>query len=176
MVADRHDVHGDSRLNLLRQIDGKAELLDARTFTDQRLGSLLLDGGRLFASAQRQWWSWAGRVGGDEPAPSWEQTSDRLVIMDVQSGSLAPLYDQPIRTYGVSLMGVHDGNLFLQLPGDGVLVADVANPAQPRGLRFLRTLGHATHIEFAGQETYVASGNFGVFHFDLGAPSAIPIE
>jgi len=52
---DRTEWHGDTRLNLLRQIDGNlAELLDARTFTDLSVGSFVIDGGRLFVTAQNQ--------------------------------------------------------------------------------------------------------------------------
>jgi hypothetical protein len=93
--------------------------------------------------------------------------------------------------YNVQLMGTNQGKLFVNLAGsgspyyydgsygygggDGILVVDVSTPAAPRGVRFLRTLGFATHIEFFGDDAYVASGYFGLSHLSLAAPPAIPV-
>jgi hypothetical protein len=63
--------------------------------------------------------------------------------------------------------------LFLNLAGDGVLLIDVADPAHPSGVRFVRTLGWASHIDFVGNDGYVAAGNFGSFDIDLGAPATL---
>jgi len=99
------------------------------------------------------------------------------MIFDLSGGTFGTVYDQPTRTYGVRLMGMHQGRLFVHLPGDGVLVANVADPARPHGTRFLRTLGYsATHIEFAGDDAYVASGNYGSFNLNLRAPAVIPLD
>ena len=100
-------------------------------------------------------------------------TSDRLMTFDLSRRTLSTTFDQPIRTSYSQLMGLRDHHLFLNLSGDGVLLIDVANPAQPTGMRFVRTLGWASHIDFAGSDAYVASGNFGVFDIDLGAAAAI---
>ena len=43
-------------------------------------------------------------------------------------------------------------------------------------MKFLRTLGFATHIEFFGKDVYVAAGHFGLFHLDLAAAPEIPAE
>jgi hypothetical protein len=171
---DHTEWHADTRLNFLRQADGHALLLDARTFADVGLSSLVVDGTRLFVAAQNQyyWWGYAAEMSADPP--TWESTSDRLIALDLSRGTLATVYDQPMRTYGVQLMGMHQGDLFISLPGDGVLVADVSDAAHPVGTRFLRTLGWANHIEFARDDAYVASGNFGVFDLNLRAPAAIP--
>jgi hypothetical protein len=161
----------DSRLNLLREVPGgagKATLLDTRTFPDVYLKAMVLGGGKLFVGTALQSWWWGPQPSGD--TRTWEQTSDRLMIIDVASGKLAPVYDQPLRAYNSQLMGYQDGNLFLSITGDGVLVTDVSDPARPRARRFMRTLGWGTHIEFAGDHAYVPSGNFGVFELDLKAP------
>jgi hypothetical protein len=55
-------------------------------------------------------------------------------------------------------------------------VIDISNASAPRGVRFLRTLGFATHLEFFGDDVYVASGYFGLFHMNLNAPADLPTE
>jgi len=113
------------------------------------------------------------------------------MIFDLAANKLALAYDKPTRMYNVQLMGTHQGKLFVNLAGsgspyyydgyygygggDGILVVDVSAPAAPRGVTFLRTLGFATHIEFFGDDVYVASGYFGLSHLSLTAPPAIPI-
>jgi hypothetical protein len=173
---DRSEWHGDTRLNLLKQWNSLAELTATRTFEDMNLSSFVIDNGRLFVSGQNlyYWTGYADLMAANPP--TWESTSDRLMIFDVSAGKLNGLYDQPTRTYGVQLMGMHQGRLFVSLPGDGVLAANVADPARPQGIKFLRTLGWASGIEFSGNDAYVASGSFGVFHMDLTRPSTIPVH
>lgn len=178
---DHTEWHGDTRLNLLRQIGspgggGPAALLDARTFLDQNLSSFTIDGDRMFVVAQNQYYWWGYATARAANPPTWESTTDHLMSFDLSGGTLATVYDRPTRTYGTQLMGVHQGKLFVSLPGDGILLADVANPAQPRGVRFLRTLGWQSHVEFANDDVYVAAGNFGVFNLSLRAPSVLPLD
>ena len=71
-------------------------------------------------------------------------------------------------------MGTYKGQLFVNLPGDGILVVDLTNPAKPFGRQFLRTLGYATQIEFVGDEAYVPAGYFGVYRLPLASPSFLP--
>jgi len=170
---DHDEWHGDTRINLLRQSGAQAELLDDHTFADLGVSSLIVDGTNLFVDAQRQyyWWGYADLRAADPP--TWESTSDRLMTFDLSQRTLRTTFDQPIRTTYSQLMGLHDRHLFLSLPGDGVLLIDVSNPAQPAGTRFVRTLGWASHIDFAGNDAYVASGNFGVFDIDLTAPPVL---
>ena len=49
----------------------------------------------------------------------------------------------------------------------------MSDPAQPSGQQFMRTLGWASHIEFAANSAYVAAGHFGVFEMKLSAPASI---
>ncbi len=122
--------------------------------------------------------------------PGWETTSDRLMIFDLSDSQLALVYDEPTRMYNMQLMAAHEGKLFVNLGGnagyydpyggagggDGILVVDVSNSQAPKGIKFLRTLGFATHLEFFGNDVYVAAGHFGLFHLDLAAAPAIPAE
>ena len=197
----------DYRLSLLRRIDlgGRpaAELLDSRVLTNLYPAALLVEGDKLLMNGRpQQNYYWGGAVaepgvavsgtGSTQPLPSWETTSDRLMIFDMSQNRLTSTYDQPTRMYNVQLMGTHQGRLFVNLAGggrgyspwggygqsggDGILVIDIQNPAAPYGVKFLRTLGYATHIEFFGSDVYVASGHFGLFHMNLLAPSDLPIE
>jgi hypothetical protein len=94
------------------------------------------------------------------------------MAFDLSGKKLDLVYDQSTAMYNVQLMGVHDGRLFVNLSGDGILIIDVTDAAHPVGQRFERTLGWATSIEFAGEDAYVGSGFFGTTHLDLrGLPS-----
>jgi hypothetical protein len=181
-----------SRLSLLREIslNGQvaAELMDARTFTDLGLASLVVDGERLFVNGQRSWGGYYGGpaggdvvVGGGAVAPGGGSTpaakpdlSDRLMAFDLSAKKLNLVYDNSTKMFNVQLMGVHQGRLFVNLAGDGILIVDVQDAAKPVGVQFNRTLGWATHIEFAGDDAYVGSGFFGTTHIDLrGTPSIL---
>jgi hypothetical protein len=105
-----------------------------------------------------------------------EDPSARLVIIDLSQNTLGLTYDAPTGTSNVQLMGVHDTQLFVSLPGDGVMAIDVTNPQRPVGKAFLRTLGYATHIEFANNQAFVASGYFGIQTMPLTGGPAIPFE
>jgi hypothetical protein len=204
------------RLSLLRQVTVEdkpaAELLSSRVLTNLYPGALILDGDRLLLSGRPNVNTvWGGGdvavpPGTARPAsggvavatsaltatPSWETTSDRLMIFDLAAGKLDLVYDEPTRMYNMQLMGTHEGRLFINLGGsggyyhdpfgggagggDGILVVDVKDPRAPRGIKFLRTLGFATHIEFFGNDVYVAAGHFGLFHMDLAAAPEIPAE
>jgi hypothetical protein len=181
-----------SRLSLLREISlgGQvaAELLDSRTFTDLNLASLVADGERLFVNGQRNygWGRYYGggpagdvAVGGATPPGATTPAakpdlSDRLMAFDLSAKKLNLVYENTTKMFNVQLMGVHQGRLFVNLAGDGILIVDVKDAAKPFGVQFNRTLGYATHIEFAGDDVYVGSGFFGTTHIDLrGTPSII---
>jgi hypothetical protein len=204
------------RLSLLRAVtaDGKpaAELLASKVLTGVYPGGLMLEADKLILNARPQvntvWGVAEGGTGvavpptatagpavgallADPAPPSWETTSDRLMIFDLAAGKLEPIYDQPTRMYNMQLMGTHQGKLFVNLAGtpgyyydpfgyggggDGILVVDIADPTAPKGVRFLRTLGFATHIEFFGDDVYVAAGHFGLFHTNLTSAPEIPVE
>jgi hypothetical protein len=170
---DHTEWHGDTRLNLLSGSGAKATLLDDRTFTDASVSSLLVDGAHIYVAAQNNYYWWGYPTLEAANPPTWESTTDRLITLDLSARKLTPVYDQPTRTYGVQLMGLRDHHLFVSLPGDGVLLTDITDPTRPVGVRFTRTLGWASHIDFAGNNAYVASGNFGVIGLDLGAPPAL---
>jgi hypothetical protein len=173
--------------------------------TDLRASSLLVDADKLFINGRPQknyYYGYRGGIvppppppplfpgfGGDAiptPLPSWESSSDRLLIFDLRAGRLALAFDKPTRMFNMQLMGAQQNKLYVNVggggyngngsEGDGILVIDVSRPAAPTGVRFLRTLGHATHIELFGNDVYVASGHFGLSHLDLTAPPAIPIQ
>lgn len=137
------------------------------------MSSLLVDGAHIYIAAQNNYYWWGYPTLEAANPPTWESTSDRLITLDLSARKLTSVYDQPTRTYGVQLMGLRDHHLFVSLPGDGVLLTDITDPTRPVGVRFTRTLGWASHIDFAGNSAYVASGNFGVFELDLGAPPVL---
>ena len=157
------------RLNLLRQsnIWGQpmAELLDYNNFKSLYLNDLVMDGQMLYINA--------GAGYGYSATGDWTKDSDRLMIYDLSGYTMDQKYAQPTGTYNARLMGTHNGKLFVNLPGDGVLVVDTSNPAKPDGKQFMRTLGYATHIEFDQDTAYVAAGNFGIYEMNLNSGKAI---
>jgi hypothetical protein len=190
--------HGAStlRLSLLRETTvgarTLASLLDSKSFDDTSPSSMVLDGQTLMLVAHKQpqygYYYYPGGVtnGGPavgvaaltaaltttDPATPKADDSDRLIAYDLSGGKFATKYDAPTGMYNSDLIGVHDGRLLVNLQGDGFLVVDVTDASKPVGVRFVRTLGWANNIEFAGNDVYVSSGYFGVQHFGVGdAPS-----
>ncbi len=104
---------------------------------------------------------------------SWEEASDRLMIFDLSADRLDLAYDQPTNAYYMQIMGTQKGRAFLHLQADGIVVVDIAKPASPAPVRFLRTLGYATHLDSFGDDIYVASGYFGLEHMSLSEPASI---
>ena len=166
------------RLNLLREVNyyGQplAELLDFHNFKTLYLKDLVLDGSRMFVNAREASYYYGYYAGGSKASTSWDKYSDQLLVFDLSKLKLNKTYGAPTGTYNVRLMGTHKGRLFVNLPGDGILVVDATDPAKPVGQQFMRTLGYASHIEFYGNTVYVASGYFGIQQFNLMGPAAFP--
>ena len=150
------------RLFLLEQVDSKtASLLDFKTFMSWNLRNTLLDGNRLYLNASRDWyWLQKKKLG-------WEDRSDQLMIFDLSKDSFKQTFSAPTRTTGTQLVGIRGAKLFIKLPGEGILVADVRDASQPKGLHFERTLGWVTNIEFAGDLALVAAGHFGIYQLNM---------
>jgi hypothetical protein len=149
------------RLYLLEQDGSIARLRDYKTFLSWSLRNMLLDGNRLYMLAARDWFY-------TEMNPkAADNQSDHLMIYDLSNSTFKQLLSSNTLTYNLQLMGIHSQRLFLNLQGDGVLVVDVSNPAQPAGLHFERTLGWLTHIEFAGDIALLAAGHFGIYQLNL---------
>jgi len=177
----RKDVNADGRvswvptlrLNMLRERNywgqDVAELLDHHSFGHFYLKGLMVDSGKLYLNARpnNYWHYW-------DNAASDTKNSDHLMIFDVSQSIMRETYAAPTGTYNVRLMGTYLGKLFLNLPGDGVLMVDTSNPKSPVGQKFFRTLGYATHLEFVGTSAYVASGYFGVYTFNLLGGATLP--
>jgi hypothetical protein len=187
------------RLSLLRQMNvgGRAvgSLLDSKTFDDVSPSTMVMEGEKLMLLAHKEYpYNYFYPVGGaggggvatpgsvavgasalSSAAPAVADASDHLLTFDLAGGRFASLYDAPTGMYGTDLVGVHGGRLLVNLQNDGFLVVDVSDAKAPRGVRFVRTLGWAENIEFAGADVYVSSGYFGVQHFGVGdAPVLLP--
>jgi hypothetical protein len=191
----------DFQLNLLQasRAGGRpvASLLDSFRFEDQYLSDLIPMGDKLFVNVGRtgNYWGY-GRgglddgiaVGGiapgvaafgqtvDAPADAWQDYSDHVMVFDLSKGKLSRTFDRATATVGVRFMGINRNHLFLNLPGDGILALDISNPDAPSGRQFLRTLGYASYIEFAGNTAYIASGNFGIQTMTLVGPKVLSIR
>jgi hypothetical protein len=156
----------DTKLYLLHQVSlagqPAAELLDGRIFTGTVLSALVREGNTMILNSRPYSTTTTGAT--------WEQISDRLMVLDLSANTLALAYDQPTKASNLLIMGLQKNRAFLNLQGDGIVVVDVSNPASPTGVSFLRTLGFATHLENFGDDIYVASGYFGLEHLNLLDP------
>jgi len=162
------------RLNLLREVapfgQPLGELLDTKPFTGYYLEGVVVDDGKMFLNARPDYTTQKAQ------GLEWYEVSDYLMIFDLSQKTLQEAYSQPTGTYQVSMMGTYKGKLFLNLPGDGILAVDVSDPTQPVGQQFMRTLGYATHLEFANNTVYVSSGYFGVYQMDLSSSPALAYQ
>jgi len=180
----------ETRLHLLRQVtvsgNPAAELLDTKVFSNLTLAGMTVKGDTMYVTGEPNYYAYygqgavtdsAGSSGSSgTSAPTWETTSDRLMIFDLGGDRFASLYDQPTKAYNLQIMGANQNRLFLNLSGDGILAVDVSNPADPKGSKFLRTLGWGSTMEAVGDDLYVASGYFGIDHMSLSAAAAIPLD
>ena len=174
----------DTRLNLLRATSARGgrplgELRSTYRFANQYVSDLVVHGNSLFVNASPVY-SYAGGVaagGGPARASALtnEDVSDRLVAFDLGQFDLDRVYDEATGTQGVQFMGTYRNQLFVSISGDGILAIDVSNPTHPVGKNFLRTLGWATHVVFAGDDAYVAAGYFGIYRMGLTDPTALPL-
>ena len=193
----------DTRINLLRGLtapgkEGLAQLVSTSRFDKRYVSDLVVEGDTLLANVGTGYWGWgvADSAGGGVAtgakvaspgasvstsvatsalAAGVEDYSDRLVAFDLSKFTLDRVYDQATGTQGVQFMGTHNGSLFMNISGDGILAVDVRDPRHPVGKHFLRTLGWATHIAFAGNDAYVASGYFGLYRMPLDGPSNLSV-
>ncbi len=162
----------DARLHLLKStVPGRAMLLDTLALNGLQVGDMVGDADRLFMTL-RKGYSYAYAYD-DSLGGGYVQPSDSLTILDLSQGRLTQTFSAAVGTYSAQLMGVFGDRLFVNLVGDGVLAVDVSHLNAPVGQHFLRTLGWATHIVFAGDIAYVAAGNFGIYEMDLSSKPSI---
>ena len=145
-----------------------AELLDFYNFQSFYLKDVVIDQNKLYVNARHDYYY---NTTNNIP---WEDVSDQLMIFDLSGLTLAKKYSEPTGTYQVRLMGTYQGKLFLNIPGDGILVVDVSDMTAPKGLQFARTLGYTTHIEFVNDRALLSAGYFGIYEIDLKSPASIP--
>jgi hypothetical protein len=155
----------EPRLHLLERRDDRATLTDTLDLAGYQLGDMVGDSDRLFLNL-RPPYSYAYDIFSGPP-------SETLMILDVSGSMLTPRFTGAIGASWSRLMGVSGQRLFVNLPSDGVLALDVSDLTQPRGQHFVRTLGWATHIAFAGDLAFVAAGNFGIYEMNLAAPPTL---
>jgi hypothetical protein len=167
------------RLNLLRETSlyggTLAELQDFHHFPKYSLKDMVVDKDKLFVNARQDYWYY---YYDETNGPSWEEQSDQLLIYDVSANKLAEAYAAPTGASWSHLMGTFKDRLFIDLPGDGVLVVDVKNVSAPVAQQFLRTLGYSKAVEFsdtgAAGQAFFSAGYFGIYQLDLAAPSNVP--
>jgi hypothetical protein len=161
-----YDYQNDVRLTLLREVRSDAvvlaELVSARTLPGMSLTALVRDGKTVLATARPYFDSYTAA----NSAPD-DLASDHFMVFDLSADRLDLTYDQPTDAYDVRIMAVQKGRAFVNLPGDGIVAIDTSQPLLPKPVRFLRTLGYATHLESFGDDIYVASGYFGLEHMSL---------
>jgi hypothetical protein len=186
-VAARHGTRywmPDPRLALSRQVPGAAagaepaaQLLDSRILLDLLPTSLVVEGDKVLLSARPR--------GVEAVDPTRESSSDRLLIIDMAANQLTLSHNQPTLMFNARVFSAYRNHLYLNLGpeyqtashlrrpiagGDGVLVLDINNPASPKAVRLVRTVGLVNQIAFFGDDVYVVAGPYGLSHFNLATP------
>ena len=163
------------RLNLLSRLDAyTAEYLDGRSFPGKYLQDVVLDGKRLFVNASEGWYQPVVLEG--KTATPIQAAGQQLAIFDFSRERFDERFSGSLGIDSMEIMGIYQNNLFLNLPGSGVLVVDVTSSTRPVGRQFLRTLGYATQAEFVGNTAFVASGNYGIYELNLTGPTLIAAQ
>ncbi len=165
----------DARLHLLKTVSaGRATLLDTLALDGMQLGDIVGDNDRLFMTLRHGYYGYYGAgYGASDSVTTSDAQSDTLNILDLSRDRLTKTFGAALGTYSAQLMGVSGDRLFVNLSGDGVLAVDVSNLSAPVGQHFLRTLGWATHLVFAGDLAFIAAGNFGIYEMDLASKPTI---
>lgn len=157
------------RINMLRPkgvTQVKAWLEDFKTFPGQWVNDILVDGSKLYLSAMRAY-------ANPSPIPlssSETSTTDaqgELLIFSMAWLRFDPLLCAPTNLENLQLLGIDNDWLFLNIAGDGMIVLDVRNPANPKALPFIRTLGGINGLEVVGKTALAASGYYGLQQIDL---------
>jgi hypothetical protein len=156
-----------SRLYLLEESGDRARLTDFKVFKSWSLRNMIVSGDNLYFSARRDWYYLY-----QNPKSNIDK-GDFLLIYNIKNGTLNKQFASATRTYNMQLMGVQKNKLFINLPGEGLLIADTTKANSPRGLHFERTLGWTSHVEFDGDYAFAASGHFGIYQINL-TRSTIP--
>jgi hypothetical protein len=146
-----------TRLNLLSEVPGGARLLDNVYFDSFYANGWLRDGTQLYVTG----------------SPDWMDGS-QLVLYDLGGGHFDEKLRADTNSYWVSLAGVHEGRLFLQVGWEGTLVADVRNPSAPVGLDWVPSESPVSYIAFENDRALVANGYFGVVNVDLQKSAFAP--
>lgn len=156
-----------TRLYLLEEDGNLARLKDFHVFKSWYLRNLLIDGDKLYMTARRDWYYLEIQRNKAGQTTSELDNGDHLLIFNLKNNVFKQEFAKPTRTYNMQLMGIQKGRLFINLPGEGLLVTDVKNTTTPKGLHFERTLGWSSHVEFDGDYALIAAGHFGIYHVDL---------
>ena len=166
----------DQRLHLLTRTGSTARLADTLRFSAAQVGDVVGDAKRLFLNVRPAYWYAYAQEGvataGEARVSTTSAYEDTLFAVDISAGKLDVRSSSTIGTYGSQLMGLRGDRLFVNLPGDGVVVVDVSHLESLTATHFVRTLGWATHVAFTATRAFVASGSFGIFEVALdGEPT-----
>ena len=106
-----------------------------------------------------------------------EDDGQHLSVLDASvDGGLAVLSEVPIADWA-SLQSAAAGKALFSV-GNGLLVVDLAHPAQPEAQAFFPTRGWPSriHVDSAGGQAYVPAGRYGVYRFDLDVRNLLVLE
>jgi hypothetical protein len=147
----------DTALARLRLYPGVAMLESHRSFPDQLVEAIRLDGTGHVLVSHRTAWSVA--VQGD--------TDQKLTVLDANAVAGTALAEVPIDTWA-TLQGAQAGRGLFQVPG-GLLVLNLDDPHAPYPQAFFPTRGWPRRITLDGRTIVAPAGRYGIYAFDLDA-------
>jgi hypothetical protein len=160
----------NTRLSLVTlQPSGLARLEDKKPFLGYRTQDVIVDGARMYLNlAERSEWR-GGPIMPFMRIMPIAYGPDELRIFDLWQKKLSETFATTLGSQSMEMMGAAQGRLFVNLPGDGVLMLDVTDPARPSARAFVRTLGYTTGFETSSTHALVAAGFYGVHQVSLAS-------
>lgn len=196
----------ETAVNRLTLTPRGARLDARRRFTDEQVDTVALDGRDHLLVSHRHASQHGGgimegdvavsvgggvaRGGGGAAPPSagtanatetseapMEHEGQRLSVLNASAdGGLAVLSEVPIADWA-QLQSAQAGKALFSV-GAGLLVVDLANPAQPEAQAYFPTRGWPSriHVDPSAGQAYVPAGRYGVYRFDLDVRNLLALE
>jgi hypothetical protein len=150
----------ESAVARLELLGGLAYLQAWRSFPDEQVFTIMLDGAGHLLVSHRTAWRVLSRTG-DYDVPH------QLTVLDAVHDSLRVLSNVDIDTWA-TLQEATDGRALFQVPG-GLLVFNLEEVETPFPQAYFATRGWPRDIHVEGDQILFAAGRYGIYSFDMDA-------
>jgi len=153
----------ESSINRVRVAGNVAFLEGIRTFHDEIVQDVKLDGaGRLLVAHRLAW----------QVSQTYDEKT-KLSILDGNQLTLPIVSTTEVDSWA-TLKGGVGGRALFQVPG-GLLVMNLDNPAAPFASAYFPTRGWPWRFHIDGDDVIAPAGRYGIYSFDLDTFNLLPI-